>query len=122
MSIAFTYIFDRYEKGIMKYDYGISNGNILLLTFVIMDGKNQFKRKRGNLSDGLNRNNNPTPFIVLNMNNSRALHDLIHSKQYHQNSGGLYAILISPIILPMMQSDVQALFTWRVCRKPKQGS
>ena len=55
MSIAFTYIFDRYEKVIMKYDYGISNGNILLLTFVIMDGKNLYKKKRGNLSD---RNNN----------------------------------------------------------------
>ena len=50
-------IFDRYEKVIMKYDNGISNTNILLLTFVIMDGKNQFKKKRGNLSDRLKRNN-----------------------------------------------------------------
>jgi hypothetical protein len=41
----------------MKYDNGISNTNILLLTFVIMDGKNQFKKKRGNLSDRLKRNN-----------------------------------------------------------------
>ena len=104
----------------MKYDNGISNTNILLLTFVIMDGKNQFKKKRGNLSDRLKRNNKEglllfpiwaihehymTSFIPNNV-----IIIVVGLTSYSAILRGLSWVLSIcrsiTIIIPMMQSDV----------------